>query len=71
MRRIRGGGLIDVRAVSFEAGEQLRAVFSIVPLNEDFVHQPFAELRRHRLGQHLQVDKVLHEVPMRGQKSDP
>ena len=54
-----------------ETGEQFRAVFSIVSLNEDFVHQPFAELRRHRLGQHLQLDQIMNEIPMSGQKANP
>ena len=49
-----------------EMGEQFRAVLPVLPLAEHLVHEAFGELRGCRVGQQLQIDQVLDEVPVTG-----
>ena len=54
-----------------EMGEQFRAVLPVLPLAEHLVHEAFGELRGCRVGQQLQIDQVLDEIPVTGHDAYP
>ena len=51
-------------------GDELCAVLSILALDDHLVHHALRELRGRRLGQQLQVHKIMNDVPVRRHETD-